>query len=69
MLKVGESTGGLDNALLNVSYFYNRDVKEAIEAVQKLIEPMTILVIGTILVLTLLPVFGPIYDAISKVKI
>ncbi len=24
MLRVGESTGGLDTALLNVSYFYNR---------------------------------------------
>ena len=69
MLKVGEATGGLDNALRNVSYFYNRDVKEAIEGVQKLIEPMTIVVIGSILILTLLPVFGPIYDAISKVKI
>ena len=69
MLKVGEATGGLDTALRNVSYFYNRDVKEAIDAVQKLIEPMTILIIGAILVLTLLPVFGPIYDAISKVKI
>ena len=69
MLKVGEATGGLDTALRNVSYFYNRDVKEAIDAVQKFIEPMTILVIGAILVLTLLPVFGPIYDAISKVKI
>lgn len=69
MLKVGEATGGLDTALRNVSYFYNRDVKEAIDAVQKLIEPMTILVIGAIFVLTLLPVFGPIYDAISKVKI
>ena len=69
MLKVGEATGGLDTALRNVSYFYNRDVKEAIEGVQKLIEPITILVIGAILVLTLLPVFGPIYDAIGKVKI
>jgi type IV pilus assembly protein PilC len=69
MLRVGEATGGLDGALNNVSYFYNRDVKEAIEGVQKLIEPMTILVIGAILVFTLLPVFGPIYDAISKVKI
>lgn len=69
MLRVGEATGGLDTALRNVSYFYNRDVKEAIDAVQKLIEPMTILVIGAILILTLLPVFGPIYDAVSKVKI
>lgn len=69
MLRVGEATGGLDTALNNVSYFYTRDVKEAIEAVQRLIEPITILVIGAILVMTLLPVFGPIYDAISKVKI
>jgi type IV pilus assembly protein PilC len=69
MLRVGEATGGLDTALNNVSYFYTRDVKEAIEAVQRLIEPITILVIGSILVMTLMPVFGPIYDAISKVKI
>lgn len=69
MLRVGEATGGLDTALKNVSYFYTRDVKEAIEAVQRLIEPLTILVIGSILVMTLMPVFGPIYDAISKVKI
>ncbi len=69
MLRVGEATGGLDTALNNVSYFYTRDVKEAIEAVQRLIEPLTILVIGAILIMTLLPVFGPIYDAISKVKI
>ena len=27
MLKVGEATGSLDKALLNVSYFYDRDVK------------------------------------------
>ena len=31
MLRVGENTGGLDIALTNVSYFYNRDVKESIE--------------------------------------
>ncbi len=31
MLRVGENTGGLDTALMNVSYFYNRDVKESIE--------------------------------------
>ena len=26
MLRVGENTGALDVALLNVNYFYNRDV-------------------------------------------
>jgi type IV pilus assembly protein PilC len=68
MLRVGESTGQLDTALNNVSYFYNRDIKESIEAVQRLIEPLTILFIGGLLVLVLVPIFGPIYDAISKVR-
>jgi len=27
MLKVGEDTGAMDEALLNVSYFYDREVK------------------------------------------
>src|SRR6185436_20508870 len=39
MLKVGESTGGLDTALLNVSYFYNRQVRESISRMQALIGP------------------------------
>src|SRR4029450_11402694 len=36
MLRVGESTGGLDVALLNVSYFYNRQVRESIDRLQQL---------------------------------
>ena len=31
MLRVGENTGGLDDALLKISYFYDRDVSESIE--------------------------------------
>ena len=34
MLRIGENTGGLDTALLNVSYFYNREVREAIARVE-----------------------------------
>ena len=29
MLRIGEATGALDTALLNVSYFYNREVRDA----------------------------------------
>jgi hypothetical protein len=39
MLRVGESTGGLDTALLNVSYFYNRQVREGIDRMQQLLGP------------------------------
>jgi len=68
MLRVGESTGGLDSALQNVSYFYNRDVREAIGKAQALIEPVLTLLLGAILGWVMLAVLGPVYDTITKVK-
>ncbi|MBI5922093.1 MAG: type II secretion system F family protein [Betaproteobacteria bacterium] len=68
MLRVGENTGGLDKALINVSYFYNRDVKESIEKVQTMIEPAMTMIVGLILGWVMIAVLGPIYDIISKLK-
>ena len=68
MLRIGESTGGLDKALLNVSYFYNRDVRESVGKAQTLIEPMLTLFMGALLGWIMLSVIGPIYDVISKIK-
>jgi type IV pilus assembly protein PilC len=68
MLRVGESTGELDKALRNVSYFYNRDVRESIERVQALIEPVMTVTIGLILGWIMLAVLGPIYDIITQLK-
>lgn len=67
MIKMGESTGALDTALLNVSYFYNRDVKESIEKLQSLIEPVMTVVLGIILLWVMVSVLGPVYDIISKI--
>jgi len=68
MLRIGENTGGLDKALLNVSYFYNRDVKESVDKAQTLIEPMLTVFMGALLGWIMLSVIGPIYDVISKIK-
>lgn len=68
MLKVGEATGQLDQALMNVSYFYDRDVKDSIKRVQVMIEPAMTIVLGAILGWVMLSVLSPIYDLISKVK-
>ena len=68
MLKVGEGTGALDDALTNVSYFYNRDVKESVEKVQAMIEPMLTMLLGGMLGWIMLSVLGPVYDVISKIK-
>jgi len=69
MLRVGESTGALDTALLNVSYFYNREVRESIAKVQVMIEPALTVFLGAVLGWVMLSVLGPIYDIISKVKL
>ncbi|NOX43869.1 MAG: type II secretion system F family protein [Gammaproteobacteria bacterium] len=66
MISVGESTGELGSALENVSYFYDREVKESIDKVQSLIEPILTLVLGAILGWVMLSVLGPIYDIISR---
>ncbi|MRR50506.1 MAG: type II secretion system F family protein [Rhodocyclaceae bacterium] len=68
MLRVGENTGALDTALINVSYFYNRDVKESIERVQAMIEPAMTMIVGIILGWVMISVLGPIYDVITKLK-
>ena len=68
MLRVGESTGGLDTALLNVAYFYNRQVRDSIDRMQQLLGPATTVVLGMLIVAILYSIFLPIYDVISKVK-
>src|SRR3989475_10560098 len=69
MLRVGESTGALDTALLNVSYFYNREVRESIGKIQVIIEPALTVALGVILSWVMLSFLGPIYDVITKIKI
>jgi len=68
MLRIGENTGALDTALLNVSYFYNREVREAIGKLQAMIEPALTVVLGLVLGWVMLSVLGPVYDTISKMK-
>lgn len=68
MLKVGESTGALDAALSNISYFYTRDIDESVGKVQAMIEPVLTVLMGLILGWIMLAVLGPIYDTISKMK-
>ena len=68
MLRIGENTGALDKALLNVSYFYNREVRESIGKVQAMIEPAMTVVLGAILGWVMLAVLGPVYDTISTMK-
>ena len=69
MIRVGENTGALEHALENIAYFYTRDVRESIDRLQSLIEPVMTVVLGSIIAWVMLSVLGPIYDLITKIKI
>lgn len=68
MLRVGENSGQIDEALLNAKYFYQRDINETVGKLQTMIEPVLIVVLGLLLGWIMLAVLGPIYDTISKIK-
>ena len=59
---------GTLKALLNVSYFYEREVREGIGRVQQYIEPMMTVVLGVVVAWVMMAVLMPIYDIISKLK-
>ncbi|MEQ1803198.1 MAG: type II secretion system F family protein [Gammaproteobacteria bacterium] len=66
MVRMGEDIGKLDEALQNVTYFYNREVGEAVDRLQTLIEPAMTVILGLILGWVMLSVLGPIYDTIGN---
>ena len=69
MIRVGEDTGAMDEALLNVSYFYNREVKESIEKLEPAMMPILTVLLGGIMLWIMLAVLGPVYDAVSNIKV
>ncbi|MEQ9567869.1 MAG: type II secretion system F family protein, partial [Pseudomonadales bacterium] len=69
MIKIGETTGQLDKALLNVSYFYERDIKDSIDKLQAMIQPIMTLILGALLGWVMLSVLGPVYSSLSNLPI
>lgn len=68
MLKVGENTGALDEALNNVSYFYNREVKETVDKMESAITPVLTVILGGVMLWIMTAVLGPVYDSLSKIQ-
>ena len=60
MLAVGEETGQLDTILVKVADFYEEEVNVIIDSLSSIIEPLMILVLGTIVGIIAASVMGPI---------
>jgi type IV pilus assembly protein PilC len=69
MLRVGETTGALDEALDNVTFFYNREVLDSIENGLRVLEPLLTVILGLLLGGILVSVLLPIYDLIGNLPL
>jgi len=69
MLRVGETTGALDEALDNVTFFYNREVLDSIENGLRILEPLLTAILGLLLGGILVSVLLPVYDLIGNLPL
>ncbi len=60
MLAVGEETGQIDTILIKVADFYDEEVDTVIDSLSSIIEPLMIIVLGSIVGLIAASVMGPI---------
>ena len=68
MVRLGEATGGVDNAMMQVKNYYDRDANEAIENAQAAVGPIMLLFLAGLLVWVIIAVYGPLYSALGNLK-
>jgi type IV pilus assembly protein PilC len=62
MINVGENTGTLDQMLMKIADFYEAEVETAIAGISKLIEPVVLVVLGSIVAFILIAMYLPIFN-------
>jgi type IV pilus assembly protein PilC len=61
MCSIGEETGALDAMLGKVADFYEQEVDDAVEALSSLMEPMIMVVLGTLIGGMVVAMYLPIF--------
>ena len=68
MIKVGETSGALEEMLTSVSDFYDEEIDVRLARVISFVEPIILVVMGGVIVTILLSVYLPIFRIMSQVK-
>ena len=68
MIGVGEQTGALDGMLNKIAEFYEEEVDNAVTGLMKLMEPVMIALLGTIIGTIVVAMYMPMFDLISKIN-
>lgn len=65
MINVGEQTGALDQMLSKIADFYEDEVDTAVAGLMKLIEPLMIVILGTIIGVIVTSMYLPLYKFLT----
>lgn len=68
MVKVGESTGKIDESLLKVSEYFERDLDIKVKTLTTAIEPILIIILGVSIAFLIISVITPIYSLVSQIQ-
>lgn len=68
MLAVGEETGQTDQILLKIAEFYEEEVDAFVGSLASIIEPLMIVVLGSVVGVIAASVFGPISNISTQIK-
>jgi type II secretory pathway component PulF len=69
MMSIAEKTGTLEGTLIRASEILDKEVPETIKKIFAYVEPLTMVVLGSMVLLLLLSVFLPIYKSVGQVKL
>ncbi len=69
MMRVGETGGRMDTSLKNVTYFFERDIDDAIAKMEPMLQTALMAVLGLVMIWLVVALFGPLYDTISTVDL
>jgi type IV pilus assembly protein PilC len=68
MIKVGETSGALEEMLTAVSDFYDEEIDVLLARVITLVEPAILVMMGGVIITILLSVYLPIFKIMSQIK-
>ncbi len=68
MVKIGEQTGKLDESLIRVGEYFEREVEQTVKALTTAIEPLLMVILGLGVGFLIFAVITPIYKVISAIQ-
>jgi type IV pilus assembly protein PilC len=68
MVAVGEQTGALDTMLNKIADFYEDEVDVAVASLTSLLEPILMVMVGSVVGVVLVSMYLPIFDLAGKIK-